>query len=88
MAALNKESKNDIINEIEGDFKEAFKGIKKLPIEAKFGVYTAYIYYKRLLRKLKTTPSEEIMNTRIRISNPVKMSLLARSFLVFKLNLL
>ena len=88
LVSLNKKSKNDIINEIEEDFEEAYKGIKRLPIEAKFGVYTAYIYYKRLLSKLKRTPSEEIMNTRIRISNPVKMSLLARSFLVFKLNLL
>jgi len=88
LESLNKKSKNDIINEIEEDFKEAYKGVKRLPIEAKFGVYTAYIYYKRLLSKLKRTPSEEIMNTRIRISNPVKMSLLARSFLVFKLNLL
>ena len=59
-----------------------------LPIEAKFGVYTAYIYYKRLLNKLQKTPSEEIMNTRIRISNPLKVSLLARSFVVFKLNLM
>jgi len=88
LESLNKKSKNEIIKEIEEDFKEAYKGVKRLPIEAKFGVYTAYIYYKRLLSKLKRTPSEEIMNTRIRISNPVKMSLLARSFLVFKLNLL
>ena len=56
--------------------------------EAKFGVYTAYIYYKRLLSKLKSTPSEKILTTRIRVSNPMKLSLLARSFLVFKLNLL
>lgn len=85
---LDFASKNRIIEEIENDFKEAFKGIKLLPMEAKFGVYIAYIYYKGLLQKLKSTPSEEIMNTRIRISNPVKISLLARSFVVFKLNLM
>jgi len=85
---LNMASKKRIIDEIELDFKEAYKGIKDLPIEAKFGVYTAYIYYKRLLAKLKNTPSEEIMNSRIRISNPLKMTLLAKSFLVYKLNLL
>ena len=77
-----------IIADIEADFKEAFKGIKKLPLEAKFGVYTAYVYYKRLLNKLSRTPSKEILNTRIRISNYVKFSLLARSFVVYKLNIL
>ena len=85
---MNYEAKQSIINEIEEDFIEAYKGIKLLPIEAKFGVYTAYIYYKRLLSKLKSTPSEKILTTRIRVSNPMKLSLLARSFLVFKLNLL
>lgn len=86
--ALDNQAKKDIILEIEEDFKEAYKGIKELPIEAKFGVYTAYCYYKRLLSKLKRTPSEEIMNSRIRISNPIKFSLLAKSFLTYKLDLM
>lgn len=88
LRSLTVDSKHKIIDEIENDFKEAYKGIKLLPMEAKFGVYTAYIYYRRLLKKLSKTPSEEIMNTRIRISNPLKISLLAQSFVVFKLNLL
>jgi phytoene/squalene synthetase len=88
LKSLDYQSKQAIIDEIESDFAEAYKGIKLLPIEAKFGVYTAYMYYKRLLHKLKVTPSEKIMTTRIRVSNPVKLSLLARSFVVFKFNLL
>ncbi len=87
--ALNNESKNQIIKEIENDFDVAFKdGILKLPVEAKFGVYVAYRYYKRLLKKLNKTPSSEIMETRIRISNPMKINLLARSFVKYKLNLI
>ena len=85
---LSANNKQQIIAEIEEDFKEAYVGIKLLPLEAKFGVYTAYIYYKRLLKKLKRTPSNEIMTTRIRVSNPMKISLLAQSFVTFKLNLL
>lgn len=85
---LNAEEKAEIIAEIENDFKDALVGIKNLPLEAKFGVYTAYVYYKRLLNKLKKTPSSEILNTRIRVSNPLKISLLAKSFVVYKLNLL
>jgi phytoene/squalene synthetase len=88
LKSLNYDSKDKIIEEIENDFREAYKGIKLLPIEAKFGVYTAFIYYKHLLQKLKETPSEKIMNTRIRISNPLKIKLLAQSFVVFKLNLM
>ena len=89
LRALDNESKNQIIKEIEGDFEVAFKeGILKLPVEAKFGVYVAFRYYKRLLRKLKNTPSSEIMETRIRISNPMKINLLARSFVKYKLNLI
>jgi phytoene/squalene synthetase len=85
---LNAAEKAEIIADIEADFSEALIGIKKLPLEAKFGVYTAYVYYKRLLNKLSKTPSSEILNTRIRVSNPLKISLLAKSFVAYKLNLL
>ncbi|MDG1528534.1 MAG: phytoene/squalene synthase family protein [Polaribacter sp.] len=89
LRALNNESKNQIINEIEEDFEVAFKeGILKLPAEAKFGVYIAYRYYRKLLKKLKNTPSDRIMETRIRISNPMKINLLARSFVKYKLNII
>ncbi|WGH74285.1 phytoene/squalene synthase family protein [Tenacibaculum tangerinum] len=86
---LSIEGKNTIIKEIEDDFDFAYKnGILKLPVEAKFGVYTAYRYYKTLLNKLKHTPSTKIMDTRIRISNPMKINLLARSYVRYKLNLI
>ena len=86
---LNNDSKNEIIKEVEEDFEIAFRqGVLKLPVEAKFGVYVAYRYYKRLLKKLKQTPSSEIMSARIRISNPMKINLLARSFVKYKLNLI
>lgn len=85
---LDQEKKNAIIEEIENDFRKAYVGIKKLPIEAKFGVYTAYIYYSKLLKKLKKTHYSKILNSRIRVSNPMKLGLLAKSYLTFKLNLL
>lgn len=86
---LDATSKEVIIKDIEADFDFAFNnGILKLPVEAKFGVFMAYRYYKKLLMKLKETPSSEIMDTRIRISNPMKINLLARSYVKYKLNLL
>ena len=56
LKSFDENAKTTIIKEIEEDFKIAYQGIVKLPIEAKFGVYTAYIYYKKLLKKLKNTP--------------------------------
>jgi phytoene/squalene synthetase len=85
---LTETSKKEIIDDIEGDFKMAYEGILRLPIEAKFGVYTAYRYYKRLLKRLKTTPSTEIKNTRIRVPDYEKAELLARCYVKYRLNLL
>ena len=87
LKSFDDNSKKIIIQEIQEDFKVALQGIKKLPIEAKFGVYTAYVYYKKLLYKLEKTPSKEIGNTRIRVSNYSKMGLLAKSFVSYKLKL-
>ena len=85
---MDGEVKEQIISEINRDFDEAYDGILQLPIEAKFGVYTAFIYYRKLLRKLTKTKASEIHEKRIRISNPMKMILLTKSFVHYKLNLL
>ena len=85
---LDEASKQQIIADIEADFAKGLAGICKLPVEAKFGVYTAYRYYRKLLSKLKETPSLEIKNARIRVPNYVKASLLARSYVKYRLNLI
>ncbi|MFA9190233.1 phytoene/squalene synthase family protein [Flavobacterium sp. FZUC8N2.13] len=85
--SFDEKSKEMIINEINEDFRVAYQGIVKLPIEAKFGVYTAYVYYKKLLKKLENTPCKEIGSTRIRVSNYTKATLLAQSFVTYKLRL-
>ena len=84
---LNEESKTHIIEEIKEDFQKGYVGILQLPNEAKFGVYTAYKYYYKLLKKLQNTPSLEIKNARIRVPNYEKFGLLAKSYVNFKLNL-
>lgn len=87
LKSFDENAKTAIIKEIEEDFRIAYQGIVKLPIEAKFGVYTAYVYYKKLLKKLKNTPYYEIGNSRIRVSNYTKAGLLAQSFVTYKLKL-
>ena len=85
---LNESEKNEIINEIENDFKYGLEGIKQLPLDAKFGVFMAYRYYNQLLKKLKKTPATEIINRRIRVPNLKKIELLTRSYVKYQLNLL
>lgn len=88
MNAFDEDSKQAIINEIEADFNAGLEGIFQLPDEAKFGVYTAYKYYLRLLKKLKKTPSTQIKSKRIRVPNYQKIDVLARSFIRYQFNLL
>jgi phytoene/squalene synthetase len=85
---LNEESKQFIIDDIENDFVKGLEGIKKLPMEAKFGVFMAYRYYRQLLKKLKHTPALDIKSSRIRVPNYKKIELLTRSYVKFQLNLL
>ncbi len=86
--SFDEYSKSKIINEIKEDFKIGKTGIFQLPNESKFGVYTAYKYYLRLLKKLKKTPSTEIKSKRIRVANYQKADVLARSFIRYQFNLL
>ncbi|WP_335966516.1 phytoene/squalene synthase family protein [Galbibacter sp. PAP.153] len=82
---FNCRIKSEIIKDIEKDFDIALDGIKRLPIESKFGVYIAYKYYFNLLAKLKRTSSDKIKNKRIRISNPEKLFILTKSYIKYKL---
>jgi phytoene/squalene synthetase len=84
---LDEASKARIVEEIKADFQLGYTGILHLPTEAKFGVYTAYKYYYKLLKKLQNTPSLEIKNARIRVPNYQKFGLLARSYVKYKMNL-
>lgn len=87
LTELDEESKIRIVNEIKADFQLGYEGIMALPAEAKFGVYTAYKYYYKLLQKLQNTPSLDIKNTRIRVPNYQKFGLLARSYVKYKMKL-
>ena len=81
-------SKKNIIDEIENDFKLALKGIFLLPNEARFGVYTAYRYYFKLLEKLKKTPSMKIKDSRIRVPDYQKALILLNCYLKYNLNII
>lgn len=85
---FNEEEKGRIVDEIEADFDAAWKGIAKLPADAKIAVSVAYYYYRNLLEKLKQTPAKEIKNKRIRTSNLSKMMIIAKTVTLGKLKLI
>ncbi|GGG33628.1 phytoene/squalene synthase family protein [Bizionia arctica] len=83
---LNNGNKKEIIADIDRDLEIAYKGIIQLPLESKLGVYIAYRYYLKLLKKLKKADSEKILSGRIRISNALKVFILTKSYIRYKLN--
>lgn len=85
---FSEKDKKQIEEEIEKDFREAFKGIRQLPTSSRFGVYIAYKYYKHLFNKIKTISSARIMTERIRISNSKKINLLFTSYIRHSFNML
>jgi 15-cis-phytoene synthase len=85
---FNDDTKTQIEEDIAKDFKDGYEGIKQLPRSARFGVYVAYLYYVALFEKIKNTPCQMVLKSRIRIRNRRKISILAYSYLKHQLNLL
>lgn len=88
MEDFNQTDKQAIEIDIQKDFEHALIGIKQLPVSSRRGVYLAYVYYQQLFAKIKRTPVEKIMNTRIRVPNLNKVGLMFQSAVQHQLNLL
>ena len=88
MAQFSEEVKDEIEKEIQDDFNEGYTGIKGLPKSSRFGVYVAYVYYQRLLRKIQKTSADRVLEERIRIPNERKLMLFLGSYVKHQLNLI
>jgi len=85
---FDKHGKTLIESDIEKDFEHALVGIRKLPPEARTGVYLAYYYYRTLFKKIKSVPPNRILQQRIRIPNAQKFGLMFQCLVRHQLNLL
>jgi phytoene synthase len=85
---FNESVKKEIEADIEKDFADGLAGIKMLPKSARFGVYVAYVYYSRLLMKIKQTDSSRVMHERIRIPNKKKYALFVGSYIRHSFNMI
>jgi 15-cis-phytoene synthase len=82
---FNHEAKDIIIKDIEADFKDSLQGIRRLPKDAKLPVLIAYYYYLNLLHKIRNTPIEKLIKTRIRVHDLKKFILLNKAYIAVKM---
>ena len=71
--------KKGIEEDIHTDFRNAYDGITKLPLKARFGVYVAYKYYLSLFKKIKRMEPARVLEERIRIPNYYKAMIIFRA---------
>lgn len=84
MDKFSDSCKQQIEKEIEKEFEMAKTGILQLPIGVRTGVYTAFIYYLKLFKKIKSSSKERLLTDRIRVSDPIKLFLLSYSTIKIK----
>lgn len=88
LSCFDQNAKREIENDIDKDFYEGLEGIRRLPKSSRFGVYLAYVYYRSLFRKIKSTRAERVLRERIRVPDTEKIMLLLNSYVRHNLNLL
>lgn len=62
---FTEEVKNEIIEEVEKEFDESLSGLMRLPGNSKVSVLNAYYFYRKLLDRIKKTPSEQLITRRL-----------------------
>ena len=82
------EQKQEIEDDIQKDFDNAYAGIIHLPVKARFGVYVAYKYYLSLFRKIKRVQPARILHERIRVPDYHKVMILLRAGIRNQLNIM
>lgn len=80
--------KEEIEEDINNDFQDAYQGILKLPLKAKFGVYVAFKYYRSLFDKIRRMKPYRIFESRIRIPNYHKAMIIFRAGIKNQLRLI
>ena len=86
MDNFTEEVKQELTDDIESDFDQAVIGIRELHGRSRLATFIAFTYYKQLLKKLKQTPADKIVKTRIRVPDGKKFMLLGKAMMKYKLN--
>jgi phytoene synthase len=81
LSEFDDANKRLIEQDIKFEFEEALAGIKQLPQSCRRGVYLAYLYYTRLLKKISKVPAQRVMSERIRVTTWQKFVLIITSYI-------
>jgi len=87
LSHFNDHIKSDLIKEIQLEFNMALDGIKHLPVNARFGVYLAYLYYKALTNKIDQMSAHSLLKKRASVGSLRKLILAFRVIFMRKLNI-
>ena len=85
---FTRSEKEKIETDIQTDFNDAYGGILRLPVKARFGVYVAYKYYLSLFKKIRKVQPAKILDQRIRIPNYSKALIIIRAGVKNRLKLI
>ena len=75
---LTESQKALLLADIDDDLDAAAAMIPLLPSSSRRAVRAAHLLFGRLSQRIRATPAEQLLTTRIRISDPQKLSIAAR----------
>ena len=85
---FTEQQKSRIEEDIHNDFHQAYEGITRLPLKARFGVYVAYKYYLSLFKKIKRLEPARVLEERVSIPNYRKAMIIFRAGIKNQLRLI
>jgi phytoene synthase len=78
---FNEEQKQFLVADIAADLIVAANSIRLLPKDVRPAVSAAQFLFEELTKKVAATPAKVLISTRIRVSNPRKLVLVAKALL-------
>jgi 15-cis-phytoene synthase len=79
--SFTEADKNRILDDIDADLKTSAAVVPRLPAGSRRAVALAQSLFTELARRLRATPASRLVETRVRVPNPVKLRLAAAATL-------
>lgn len=81
-ATLSDATLAELVADCRADIEAAKAALPALPRRARIGVATTIDIYTRLLDRIAVTPASDLVRTRVRVPDPIKLGLAARNMVV------
>jgi phytoene/squalene synthetase len=77
VSSFSDSDKNRLLDDIDADLREAAAVVPALPRSSRRAVAVAYGIFSELSARLRRTPAELLLRSRVRVPNPVKLRIAA-----------